>query len=221
MDDPDAAAAKAARIADDAGGFVASSERHAARGDDARPDVKVVMRVPAKRFRSTLDALHALAPGRGSEQITTEDVTEESIDLAARLKTQKQLEQQYLEILKSATKVDDALSVQKQLAEVRGAIEKIEGRQRFLDNRVALSTITLELDAKAPLVTAHWSDFGHAVRQAGADAVNVGSALTTILDPRDRRAAAAAARVRAARLRAASPCCGAATSARARVRSRS
>jgi chromosome segregation ATPase len=72
-------------------------------------------------------------------------VTEEYIDLEARLRTQKALEAQFLEIMKQAHKISDALEVQRQIAEVRADIERIEGRRRFLENQSALSTITLML----------------------------------------------------------------------------
>ena len=113
----------------------------------------------------------------GSESISSKDVTEEWVDLDARIKTQKKLEEQYLEISKSAGKVDDLLSVQKQLAEVRGEIEKLEGRQRLLANQVALSTITVSFETERPLISASGSAFTKAARGAGADVVNVGAAI--------------------------------------------
>jgi hypothetical protein len=72
-------------------------------------------------------------------------VTEEFIDIEARLKAQKALEQQFVEIMKRANSVDDALSVQRQLADVRGEIENVEGRRRFLENQASLSTIKIRL----------------------------------------------------------------------------
>ncbi len=72
-------------------------------------------------------------------------MTEQFIDIDAQLKAKKSLEAQFLEIMKRANLVEDALDVQRQLAEVRGEIEKIEGRKRFLENQTSLSTIKIRL----------------------------------------------------------------------------
>lgn len=166
----------AAKIAERHGGHVLTS---AAIGDEdgRQPHVRVVLEVKAENLDRALDELRAMGKRRGSDEITSEDVTEEWIDLDARLKTQKELEARYLEILKTATAVPDVLATQKQLSEVRGEIEKMQGRKRFLENQVALSTITVSFVEEAPLVTASLSAFGRAIKSAGADVVNVGAAL--------------------------------------------
>lgn len=166
---------EAAKIAEQFGGYLVSSDASAsASEDESEPgSVRVVLRVDAEKFDAALDAVRRLGKHVGSESISSKDVTEEWVDLEARIKTQKKLEEQYLEIAKSASKVDDMLTVQKQLAEVRGEIEKLEGRKRFLDNQVSLSTITLSFDEERPLVSVTMSAFGRAARHAWADAQNV------------------------------------------------
>ncbi len=171
------AAREATKIAERYQGYVVSSEQNGGEEPGRTSSVRVVLRVKAEDLDRALDALKAMGKSRGNEHITSEDVTEEWIDLEARIKTQKALETQYLEILKSATKVDDMLGVQKQLAEVRGEIEKMEGRKRFLEKQVGLSTITVSLVEDAPLVSASFSAFGRALRSAAGDVVNVGAAL--------------------------------------------
>jgi len=170
---------EAGKVAERWGGYLVSSE--AMGGDDDAAGgpsrVQVVLRVSAQHFDEALDSLRKLGTHVGSESISSKDVTEEWTDLTARIKTQKKLEEQYLEISKSASKVDDLLSVQKQLAEVRGEIEKLEGRQRYLTNQVALSTISVTFETERPLINASMSAFGKAARRAGADVVNVGAAI--------------------------------------------
>ena len=85
------------------------------------------------------------------ENVKGQDVTEEFIDIEARLKTQRALEEQFIEIMKRATTVADALNVQRELAQVRGEIEKIEGRKRFLENQSSLSTIKIQLQTPTSL----------------------------------------------------------------------
>jgi hypothetical protein len=165
----------ASKIAERHGGFVLSSE---AEGSDAsQPRVRVVFKVKADELDKALDELRAMGTRRGSDRVTSQDVTDEWIDVDARLKTQKALEARYLEVLKDASVVKDLLDTEKQLAEVRTEIEKLEGRKRFLDSQVALSTVTVSFVEEAPLVTASSSAFGKAIKSAGGDLVNVSAAL--------------------------------------------
>ena len=112
---------------------------------------------------------------------TGQDVTEEFIDLEARIKTQKALEAQFLEIMKQAHKVEDALEVQRQIAEVRTEIEKLEGRKRFLENRSSLSTITVHLQSPTTIVVAATTGFGRDVKEALRDSVDVARAIILFL----------------------------------------
>jgi len=114
------------------------------------------------------------------EKATGQDVTEEYIDLEARIRTQKALELQFLEIMKQANKVADALEVQRQIADVRTEIEKLEGRKRFLENRATLSTITVNLQTPTPIVVST-SGFGRNIREAVADSITVAGAIVLFL----------------------------------------
>ncbi|MBK7586684.1 MAG: DUF4349 domain-containing protein [Myxococcales bacterium] len=178
---PSLAQSEALKIAAANGGYLAQSEVRGQHGDDGEEpaEVEVVLRVASDKLDAALDALGRLGKRVGSEKITSRDVTEEWIDVDARIRTQKKLEEQYLEILKGASKVDDLLSVQKQLAEVRGELEKLEGKKRLLDNQIELSTITVTFHGERPLVAISSGAFGRAAKQAGADAVNVGAAIVT------------------------------------------
>ncbi|HEV8549411.1 MAG TPA: DUF4349 domain-containing protein [Polyangiaceae bacterium] len=172
------AQAKAERIVEREGGFVASTE-NAAVTDDHQTEgyLTLTVRVPAEHFTKALEALRALGKGDGVERVTTEDVSEEFIDLEARLKVQRELETQFLDILKHADKVPDALSVQRELATVRTEIERMQGRKRFLEHETALSTITLTLKPEPALVRATFGDFPDAVVLAASDSVNVGAKI--------------------------------------------
>ena len=176
--DPAAAQHKASAIVNKSGGYVANAtSRRLGTSRDAPLHITLELRVPADHLDRALDKLKALATGIDGEQIESRDVTDEYIDLDARLHTQKALELQYLDILKNAAKVSDALEVQKQLASVRGKIEKLEGRKRVLENQITMSTIKLDIDQQRKLVSASIGDFPRSIKNAGADAVNVGAAL--------------------------------------------
>jgi hypothetical protein len=166
-------------IAESNGGFVVASE--AKQHENADPakrtmDIKLVVRVPSTQFNSALEQIQKLASNVTQQNVSGQDVTEEFIDLEARIKTQKALELQFLEIMKQANKVSDALEVQRQIAEVRTEIEKLEGRKRFLENRSSLSTITINIQTPMPIVVSA-SGFAHTVREAISESVDVASAI--------------------------------------------
>jgi hypothetical protein len=142
--------------------------------------VNLVIRVPAAQFQTAYDQILSTASRVIQQKKTGQDVTEEFIDLEARIKTQKALELQFLEIMKQATKVPDALEVQRQIAEVRTEIEKLEGRKRFLENRATLSTITVSLQSPAAIAV-NTSSFRRSVREAVGDGVDLTIAIILFL----------------------------------------
>jgi len=174
---------KISSIAESLGGFVVTSEskqRQSAEGATYELEVNLVIRVPAAQFGPALDQIRAASNRVVQEKITGQDVTEEFIDLEAHLKTQKALELQFLEIMKQAHKVEDALEVQRQIAEVRTEIEKLEGRKRFLENRASLSTITVSLQTPTAIAV-NTSGFGRDVREAVADSVQLAIGIVLFL----------------------------------------
>ncbi len=180
---PTEAQRKITSIAESLGGFVVTSEsKQRQSADAARPELEVtlVIRVPAPQFGIALEQIRSAGSRVIQEKITGQDVTEEFIDLEARLKTQKALESQFLEIMKQANKVSDALEVQRQIAEVRTEIEKLEGRKRFLENRASLSTITVNLQSPTAIAV-NTSGFGRNIREAVADGVDVAIAIVLFL----------------------------------------
>ncbi|HSL52975.1 MAG TPA: DUF4349 domain-containing protein, partial [Pyrinomonadaceae bacterium] len=167
-------------IAEAHNGFVVTSEAKQRESNDPAQrtlDIKVVVRVPSNQFGRAFDEIKKLAGNTPSEHVTSQDVTEDFIDLEARLKTQKALEVQFLEIMRGANKIADALEVQRQIAEVRTDIEKLEGRKRFLENRSSLSTINVNIQTPKPVITVTESGFRHSLREAVSDSVSLGSGM--------------------------------------------
>jgi hypothetical protein len=169
---------KISSIAESLGGFVVLSEsKQRGSGDSAKQDLEItlVVRIPGLQFGSALEQIRGAGNRVIQEKITGQDVTEEFIDLEARIKTQKALELQFLEIMKQANKVADALEVQRQIADVRTEIEKLEGRKRFLENRASLSTISVTLQSPTAIVGT--SGFGRDIREAVSESVAVARAI--------------------------------------------
>ena len=169
---------KVTSIAEANGGFVVTSEAKQRENVDPAQrtiDIKLVVRVPSPQFGVTFDEIKKLASNTPQENVSGQDVTEEFIDLEARIKTQKALELQFLEIMRQAYKVADALEVQRQIADVRTDIEKLEGRKRFLENRASLSTITVNIQTPKPVIAVTGTGFGQNLREAVSDSIATGS----------------------------------------------
>jgi hypothetical protein len=178
--DPVAGQQRVESIAESLGGFVVDTDvKHSSSSNQLPPDTTITtsIRVPSKRFGEALDAIRGLGSRVLDEKETGQDVTEEFIDLEARIRTQKALENQFLEIMKRATKVSDALEVQREISEVRGEIERLEGRRRYLENKSSLSTIKVTLQTTPPIITATQAGFGENIRQAAGDSVDTAAAI--------------------------------------------
>jgi hypothetical protein len=170
-------------IAESNGGFVVTSEAKQKENSDPAKrtlDIKLIIRVPSTQFNSALQQIESLATNMPQRNVSGQDVTEEFIDLEARIKTQKALELQFLEIMKKANKVEDALEVQRQIADVRTEIEKLEGRKNFLANRSSLSTITVNIQTPTPIVVSA-TGFGRTVRDAVSDSLDLASGIVLFL----------------------------------------
>ncbi|MBC7923972.1 MAG: DUF4349 domain-containing protein [Ferruginibacter sp.] len=125
-----------------AGGYVSSSEE--ARGN-GELSANVAIRVPYDQFEKLLDDLVRQSTFLNTKSITSEDVTEQFVDIQTRLKTKKEAEQRYREILKQARTVKEVLEVEEQLRTIREEVEAQEGRLKFLGDQVRYSTIRLEM----------------------------------------------------------------------------
>ena len=103
----------------------------------------LVIRVPAKDFDALLAAISQGVEHFEQKNISVKDVTAEFLDIAARLKTKKELEGRYMKLLQKANSVSEMLEIERQMAVLRGDIESIEGRLNYLENQVGLSTLHL------------------------------------------------------------------------------
>ena len=105
---------------------------------------KIIVRVPSKNFDLFLSDISKGVAYFDNKEISSQDVTEEYIDIDARLKAKKVLESRYLELLKKANKVTEMLEIEKQLSAIREEIEAKEGQLRYMQSQISMSTITIE-----------------------------------------------------------------------------
>lgn len=124
----------------DAGGYISSDNQNNYSGT---PRYEQVTRIPADRLDDFVTKIEALSKKIDSKTISTQDVTEQFIDVETRLATKKELETRYRDLLKQAKTVKDIIEVEAQLNNVRSEIESMEGRLKYLNNQVSLSTLTL------------------------------------------------------------------------------
>jgi len=129
--------------AEEFGGYVA--ETSAQRNWEGKLNGTINVRVPAKRFREALDFFGSLGEVTRQRE-WTQDVTEEYLDVQARIANKRALERRLLGLLAQKTaKLADLVAVEEKLAQVRAEIEQAEGRMRYLKNRIAFSAITVSL----------------------------------------------------------------------------
>lgn len=105
----------------------------------------ITVKVPVANFETTLDQLKKTATLVVRESTSGQDVTEQYADLQAQFKNKQAEEQQYLEILKQAQKISDILEVTQRLSQVRGEIERLQGRIKFMDSQTDMSSIAVSL----------------------------------------------------------------------------
>ena len=102
-------------------------------------------KVPANGFMDFMKQLGQMEHTKYERQLEGQDVTEEYVDLASRLKAKQVVEKRLLGFMDKAVNAGDLLKFSSQLAEVQEQIEQIQGRMRYLDQNVAYSTISLRL----------------------------------------------------------------------------
>ena len=124
---------------------------------------KITLRVPADRLTSTLASIRAHAKRVENETITSEDVSQEFVDLESQVRNLEATETELLELLKvarvSSKKATDVLEVHNQLTVIRGQIEQARGRMRYLAQVTSMASIALDIvpDAIAqPVVRKGW-----------------------------------------------------------------
>jgi len=153
VDSLESSMAELRRIVQRVGGFVADASVQS--GRNQLRSATLELKVPASRFDELTEGLEPL--GRLQfVNVGAEDVSEEFVDLTARMANGRRLEDRLVELLRTRTgKLQDVLTVERELARVREEIERMEGRLRFLKSSAQLSTLSVNLYEPPPLVASH------------------------------------------------------------------
>ncbi len=134
-----------------------AAQKHKAivQNDDAGKDDyssyrNLSIRIPNQDFDAFIAEISQGVSHFDRKEISQQDVTEEYIDVEARMNAKKKLEARYLQLLTKANKVSEMLEIEKQLAEIREEIEAKEGQLKYMQSRVSMSTINIEMYTNNP-----------------------------------------------------------------------
>jgi hypothetical protein len=141
-------------LASQKGGYISSTNIQ--KNYNNRLSGSVILRVPAQEFDATIAGVQAIGTVK-SASTQGQDVTEEYVDLQAQKVSYQNQLAQYNEIMKRAVKVEDVITVQQQIDRVQTELNRLEGRLKYLDSQVDLSTITVSLEEPEPV----GGDTGH------------------------------------------------------------
>jgi hypothetical protein len=153
---------KVRALAEGYGGYVSSSSR-STYGAQARADIAI--RVPKDKFQAAIQQIETYGKVL-DEGTTSEDITQQYIDLKARLNNMQRQEERLNAILDMAKTVDEILRVESELERVRGEIDSLQGQINYLEGNVEMSLISVTLTEPAPPFTPPGMDWGETLEIA-------------------------------------------------------
>lgn len=172
-------AADAQQVASRFGGSVLSS-RVGRDGGSVTADL--VLSVPSSEFQEALDELRGLGVEVTTDSVSGEDVTEEFVDLESRERNLLAAEESLIRLYEESESVNDTLRVQRELTTVRGEIEQVQGRIKYLKQRTDSSQINLNIrragDAASKI---GWDPSGIAARAWNASLAVLQTAATALI----------------------------------------
>jgi hypothetical protein len=138
------------QLAGSVGGFIANSSIQT--GEHQQRVATLEIKVPSARYDQAIGGLSTIGT-LISSNTSAEDVGEEFVDVTARVANARRLEERLIHLLATRTgKLDDVLSVERELARVREEIERYDGRLRYLRTKVSISTLTVTVAEPGPVV---------------------------------------------------------------------
>jgi hypothetical protein len=105
----------------------------------------VTVRIPAKSLTAALEYIRSLGVRVVSENLTGQDVTDQYVDIDARMATLVKTKSKFEDILNQATKVEDILNVQREIINLESQIDSLKGQQQYLSQNAAMAKVTVYL----------------------------------------------------------------------------
>ena len=144
-------------LAEELGGYVVSLNTYQYQEG---VEASITFRVPADSFDTAIERVREIATTVRRESISGQDVTEEYVDLEARLRHLQAKEAQLLEFLDQAEDTEAVMQVYEELSRTQEEIERVRGRMQYLENQTAMATITVSLipdELAQPLEVRGWN----------------------------------------------------------------
>jgi hypothetical protein len=123
------------------GGYISNENEY--NNNYGQITINLTVRIPSKNFDALLSEVSKGVTHFDNKSINVKDVTEEFVDVQARIKTKKELETRYLQILEKAKTVKEILEIERELGNLRADIESFEGRLKYLKDQVSFSTLDI------------------------------------------------------------------------------
>ena len=108
---------------------------------------RISLKVPEQKLDGFIQSLVNVGKIT-SQYVSSEDVTEEIVDIEARIKNLYLLRDRYRELLKDAKNVTEVMSIEKELANIQSELDRIEGRRKLLMGQVEMSEVTISLKSR-------------------------------------------------------------------------
>ena len=125
------------------GGYIVESNVY--QEDEQTSSGKMTVRIPEQHFETFISDAEGEASKVLERNVTGQDVTEQFVDLEARIKSKRAVEERLLDFMKNAEKTEDLLKISSDLATIQEEIEVMVGRMKYLENQTSFSTIELTM----------------------------------------------------------------------------
>ena len=139
-DRPEATLSHLRKITAELNGFIASENQITTENGKR---ITIQIKVPTQNFDSLVASISDFAGELEEKEIRSRDVTEEFLDLEARIRNKKDIEKRYVAILEKSGSIKDVLAVEAEIGKVREEIERMQGKLNYLADRTALSTLSV------------------------------------------------------------------------------
>lgn len=169
VEDTEETAQAIGRLAETKNGWVVNSDISQRNG---AKEGRISIRIPAEEFDATVDSIRGMALEVNSESSSSQDVTEEFVDLEARVENLEATAARVRNFLDEARNVEEALAVNRELSRLESEIESIKARMQFLSQSAAFSSLTIFIipdELSQPIVVGGWRPEG--VARSAIDAL--------------------------------------------------
>jgi len=168
-----------ASLAEQNNGYVSNSQSYSDSEGKMTSGV-ITIRIDKNNFDAVLNKLKEMGTVI-NVSINVQDVTQEYVDNESRLRNLEAQQKRLLELMEKSATVKDSIEVQRELSNIEGQIEVIKGRQNYLDNLIAFSTIDVFLSEPQPITEPSDGGFIGAIKRGARGALTVLRGFTMVL----------------------------------------